>query len=396
MLDFTIAQQGPIATQVLGDYGADVVKVERPGRGDPMRGASPHGTLEPGAGGYGPGFLACNRNKKSIVLDLKTDAGSAIAVRLAERADVVVSNFRPGVMARLGLSYDALRPRNPRLIYAEASGYGPDGLYAGRIGQDMAAQCLGGLVARSVRYHARVPVPAGYNICDLLGGMLLAQGIMAALAARERTGEGQRVETNLLNAALTADIVGGTEFLNRPSPPQGDAPRVGNPTYALYQASDGTWVHLIDAFRDQPLLRMCRALDLPESLAGDSRFQHLNQLAPEAYEALHDLLAGAVRRLTAAEVVERFEREGLLAVPVNHFEAVYADPQVRSNDMVLEATHPRAGSVRLVGFPVKLSRTPARLRHAPPVLGEHGPEVLCDWLDMEEGEMDALKQQGVT
>ncbi len=249
------------------------------------------------------------------------------------------------------------------------------------------------------------PRTVGFNLCDQMGGFLLAMGVMLALAAREKTGRGQIVDSNLLNAAVVADSLGATTYLNSDdftsdSEPEAEGeeqeePNMPNPTYALYQAADGRWVHIIDAFRSEPLLRQCRALGIPEEVAEDPRFQDVHNLTPEAYEELKNTLAEGVAKVTAEEVVERFEEQDMMAVRVNTYHETFRDPQVLHNDMVIEAEHPEAGKMDLVGFPVKLSDTPAELRMAPPVLGEHNEQILGGVLGMSEEEIEELKEEGV-
>ncbi len=211
VLDFTQYQQGPVATQFLADFGAEVIKIERPGSGDGFRGSSSTGTMNAVTGGYGPAFIACNRNKKSIALNLKDPRAKAIVHELVKVSDVTVANFRPGVMERLGLGYEELSRINPRIICAHGTGYGLSGPDRDTLGQDMMAQCRGGLV------RGNPPRTCGFNLCDQFGGMMLAQGIMLALAAREKTGRGQIVDSNLLNTAIVADSLGATAALNAPA-----------------------------------------------------------------------------------------------------------------------------------------------------------------------------------
>lgn len=419
VLDFTQFQQGPTGTQVLGDFGAEVIKIERPGRGDGFRGTNPSRSIG-GRVGYGGAFVACNRNKKSVALNLKAEEGRRIVHRLVEQSDVVVSNFRPGVMERLGLGYDELSAINPRIICAYGTGYGLSGPDRDTPGQDMMAQCRAGLV------RGDPPRTAGFNLADQFGGMMLAQGIMIALAAREKTGRGQVVDTNLLNTALVADTMGAVQYLNfkmdgakgRPpgtagdsdSPTQNAADRAAqdrgsqsasdrrkgkNPLYALYQGRDGRWVHVIDAFRDQPLRRMCKALGLPDSVADDPRYADIHDLSVEDSEELGGLLADAVANFTPEEVVERFRGQDMMAVPVHSTAEAFADPQVLHNGMILEMEHPEVGTMKTVGFPIKLSDTPAEVHTPPPLLGEHTREILRDVAGVDESEIDRLCADGV-
>ena len=370
VLDFTIQEQGPVGTQVLGDFGAEVIKFERPGAGDPMRGGAKDGVN--GTPFYGSGFVAFNRNKKSVALNLKVPEGKDIIHRLAAKSDVVVSNFRPGVMERLGLGYQELSAINPRIIVAYASGYGQTGPYRDRIGQDMAGQAMGGMTAQSAR-HGNPPVMAGYDNCDLFGGMLLAQAITLALLARERTGRGQEVDSNLLNTGVLGPSKHAVMYLNDGTYQKINEPdpRPPNPMYALYETGDGRWVMAIGIFTPDPFPKMCQALgvtaDVPEDNA--ARFAHIRD---------------AVKKLPFAEIEKRFDEQDLVAAPVNECPHVFQDPQVLHNEMLLEMDHPVAGHLKTVGFPFKLSDTPATLRSPPPLLGEHNEEVLSGLLGMDE------------
>ena len=391
ILDFTQFQQGPVGTQFLADFGAEVIKIERPEGGDGFRGSTSTGSMNAVEGGYGPAFVACNRNKKSITLNLKTNEAKQIIHDLVKVSDVVASNFRPGVMEKLGFGFDELSKINPRIICAYASGYGQSGPDRETLGQDMMAQCRAGLV------RGNPPHTAGYNIVDQFGGMMLAQGIMLALAAREKTGRGQVVDSSLLNTALIADIMGATAYLNSQHgrPKQEPKPKIPNPTYALYQAKDKKWVHIIDAFRDKPLQRQCKALEIPDEVANDPRFADVHHLTPEAFTELRGQLAAGVARFTADDVIQRFKQQDMMAVKVCDYADVFADPQVLHNEMILEAQHPKAGTVKMTGFPVKLSETPARLRNAPPLLGEHNGEVLGGILGMSPEQIKALYEKKV-
>jgi len=391
ILDFTQFQQGPVGTQFLADFGAEVIKIERPGEGDGFRGSSSTGSMNAVNGGYSMAFMACNRNKKSITLNLKDERAKQIVYDLAKISDVTVANFRPGVMEKLGLGYEELSKINPRIICAFGTGYGLSGPDRDTLGQDMMAQCRGGLV------RGNPPKTCEFNLCDQFGGMQLATGIMLALAAREKTGKGQVVDSNLLNTAVQCDPMGATKVLNSPPPePKKNGKRRGkNPTYALYQAKDGKWVHIIDAFRDEPLRRQCRALDIPESVPDDPRFADIHNLTWEDYEELRDILADGVSKFTAREVVDRFKEQDMMAVPVISTRDALEDPQVIHNEMVIEAEHPQAGKMKLLGFPVKLSDTPADLRMAPPLLGEHNREILGDLLGITDEKIAELRQDGV-
>lgn len=389
ILDFTIAQQGPVGTQMLADFGADVIKIEKPGSGDLFRGANENGCLYANAGGYSQGFVSCNRNKRSLTLDLKQAKAKEIVHQMVAVSDVVVANFRPGVMEKLGFGHEELATINPRIICAFATGYGLSGPDRDTMGQDMMAQCRAGLV------RGNPPQKIPFNVVDQMGGTLLAMGIMVALAAREKTGRGQLVDSNLLNAALYLDTPGLVGHLNTQPQPGPAKAKVPNPTYALYQARDGRWVHIIDAFRDRPLERQCKALGIPESVYTDPRFAEIHKLTPETARELGGILGAAVGRFTAQEVVDQFKEQDMMAVIVKSHDEVFSDPQVVHNRMVVEAEHPVSGTLRLLANPIQLSDTPAEIRYVPPRLGEHNRAVLNEVLGISDAEIDRIQSAGV-
>jgi len=381
VLDFTQITLGPIATQMLGDFGADVIKIERPGGGDYMRTTlpDPHGTSFV--------FLASNRNKRALALDLRKPAGREVAVRLARAADVLAHNFRPGTMERLGLGYETLREVNPRLIYAVGSGYGLDGPYRLKGGQDVLAQALGGALLRRAEADAP-PEPFSTAVCDAAAGMLLVQGILLALLARGRTGVGQLVTTSLLDGMVYMQQQEATAMLN--------ADQVVNwialPRNGAFQTSDGRWIVMIGAFKQDPLGDICRALDL-EPLGRDPRFA--TDDAQEAHRAeLQAIFRRRFAELTQVEALARLEREDVLCAPVRSLKEALADPQVRHNEMVIDVPHPRLGTFQTVGIPVKLSETPGQVRRHPPDPGEHTREILAE-AGYSPGEIARFVQDGV-
>lgn len=375
ILDFTQLEQGPSATQVLADFGAEVIKVERIDAGEIGRFQPPflHG-------GFSPHWSATNRNKKSISVDVKSDQGRELIHTLAKDADIVASNFRPGVMDRLGLGWEQLSKINPRIIVAYASGYGLSGPYVHRRGQDLAAQAISGLMALTGSAETG-PVPVGTFMIDYLASMQFAQGMMIALAAREKTGRGQVVDSNLLNAAITSHLQEGTTYLNTGQrfdrPTAGVAHAHNTALYGYYQAADGLWLTLIGEFYvDQQWKRAARACGLAQEQIDDPRLQTLDGLREHAEET-HRLLAGAIAKLPREEIMARFEAEDVLVAPVHDYDAVFDDPQVRHNGLVIESEVDGVGPVKWVGMPVGLSDTPARLRHVPPTIGQHNDDVLA-------------------
>lgn len=375
ILDFTQLEQGPSATQVLADFGADVIKVERIGAGEIGRRQFP--TIN----GYSPHWAATNRNKRSISVDLKNPEGRALILDLARGADIVASNFRPGVMDRLGLGWADLSAVNPRIIVGYASGYGQTGPYAQRRGQDLAAQAMSGLMALSGAQDGP-PTPTGTFMIDYLASMQFAQGLMIALAARERTGRGQVVDSCLVNAAVASHLQEGTTYLTLgqeyPRPAAGIAHSHNTALYGTYQCGDGNWYVLIGEFYiPRPWQQCATALGLPDDVVHDPRFQDNEGLLAHPEETTR-LIREASLRFDREELVERYAQQDVLAAPVNDYADVFSDPQILHNEMVLEAEIPGVGAVKFVGMPVKLSDTPGRVRMLPPSLGEHNDDVLAE------------------
>jgi formyl-CoA transferase len=391
ILDFTQLEQGPSGTQVLADFGAEVIKVERIDVGEIGRGQFP--TID----GYSPHWSATNRNKKSLSVDLKSAAGMALVLELAEHADIVASNFRPGVMDRLGLGWDALSAVNPRIIVAYASGYGQTGPYAQLRGQDLAAQAISGLMALTGSDESG-PTASGTFMIDYVASMQFAQGMMIALAAREKTGRGQVVDSSLLNAAVATHLQEGTTFLNTgqqyPRPPAGIAHAHNTALYGRYRTADDRWIALIGEFYiTEPWKRTARALRLPVEVQNDPRFQDVTGLREFLVET-RDIVAAGIARLSLDEAAARFEAEDVLVATVKDYDEVFVDRQILHNDMVIEADVPGVGRMKFVGMPVKLTDTPGRLRSIPPTVGQHNDELLAQ-LGRTVDQIAELKAAGV-
>jgi formyl-CoA transferase len=392
ILDFTQLEQGPSATQVLADFGADVIKIERIDVGEIGRNQPPFL-----ANGYSPHWSATNRNKRSISVDLKSVEGRELIYTLARDADIVASNFRPGVMDKLGFGWDQLSAINPRIIVAYASGYGLSGPYLLRRGQDLAAQAISGLMALTGT-AASGPVPVGTFMVDYLASMQFAQGMMIALAARERTGRGQVVDSNLMNAAITSHLQEGTTYLNTgqqyPRPDQGIAHAHNTALYGYYEAADAQWLALIGEFYVDDQWRRCaRACGLAPEHVDDPRFTTIEGLRTHTEET-HRLLADAIATFPRDEIMARFTAEDVLVAPVHDYDAVFDDPQVQNNGLVLEAQIDGVGPVKFVGMPIQLSDTPPRLRMVPPKVGQHNDEVLLA-LGLGGDRITELKAAGV-
>jgi crotonobetainyl-CoA:carnitine CoA-transferase CaiB-like acyl-CoA transferase len=380
VLDFTERMQGPYGTQILSDFGADVIKVERPqsltsdGRPDERYGSRfLYGKAPEDSRFYTAGFLAANRNKRSIALNLKSEQGVAVARKLVEFCSVVYENFRPGVMKRLGLGYEDCKAINPAIIYASASGYGQSGPYVDLPGQDILAQAVGGFGAMNADDLGR-PVPVGMSITDVLGGMNGAMGVLAALVHRAQTGEGQRVEVSLLESAIACQSEQAVHYLNtavgemrRRTPGHGMG-YIPSP-YGFYATRDG----YIALSSGRQIQQYCRILGLPD-LTKDARFNEY-WAREENREEFEGMLESALQAKTTKEWVELMRAEDLFCAPVNTFEQTFSDPQVHHTEMVVEVESP-IGPLRLIGVPFKLSKTPATVRTAPPLHSQHSFEIL--------------------
>jgi crotonobetainyl-CoA:carnitine CoA-transferase CaiB-like acyl-CoA transferase len=396
VLDFTERMQGPYGTQILADFGAEVIKVERrvsltvDGRPDERYGPNGRYGQDPAdTSFYAAGFLAANRNKRSVTIDLKNDEGKAVVARLVGICDVVYENFRPGVMARLGFGYDDCAKINPSVIYASAYGYGSDGPYERRPGQDVLAQAIGGFGAMNIAADGR-PMPVGMSITDLLGGMNGAIAVLAALRHRERTGEGQRVEVNLLASAVAAQSEQAVHFLNTDvgEPDRGTVmhahPYIPAP-YGFYATKDGYLA--LSSGRQIP--ELSRILGVPD-LSADPRFA-TPAARNEHRQDFEQLLEEALQHKTTAEWMQLMEPEGLFAAPVKSFAEAFTDEQVAQQGMIATIESP-VGELKLPAPPYRLSRTPAAVRTAPPRHGEHTDEVL-ESVGFSRDEIDRLRQK---
>src|SRR5947207_2671046 len=343
---------GPVATQMLGDYGADVIKIERPGTGDLSRTSIPN---DP-AGLVGPVFCSLNRNKRSIVLDTRKPEARDAALRLIERSDIVVSNFRAGVMDRMGFGYEALARLNPRLIYAVGTGYGLTGPYAHKGGQDVLAQAMSGVMARRSDPSVPLALP-GTAFADYAAGMHLVQGVLLALLQREKTGRGQLVAVSLLDSMVAAQMQEGTTVLMR----ERELNWAAMPLSGVFETVDGAVV-LVGAFKTDPLRDIAAALDLPE-LADDPRFATF-ELQVRNRPELHVIFRERFRSNTTAHWLERLETQDLLCAPVRPLADALADPQVGINEMLIEASGAME-KVRVVGSPIHMSEAPVTIRIAP-------------------------------
>jgi formyl-CoA transferase len=386
VLDLTQVMAGPFCCQLLADMGADVTKVEPPGTGEQARRSMGFR----GKGDDTVAFLAVNRNKKSITLNLKEDAAREVLYRLVREADVVVENFRPGVTKRLGIDYETLKAMNPRLIYASISGFGQTGPYAMRAGYDLIAQGMSGLMSVTGEPDGP-PAKCGIPIGDLSAGMFCAFGILTAHIARDETGEGQYVDTSLFEGALALSIWETAELWSTGRIPQpfGSAHRLTAPYQAL-KTSDG---YLNVGANNQRLWsRFCTAMGR-EELIEDPRFASNDDRMERRAELVEELEKTLVGKSTK-EWEDIFLEAGFPVGPIHNYQQVFEDPHTQAREMMVEMEHPVEGTVKGLGIPVKLSETPGKIRHAAPLLGEHTEETLSQ-LGYSEEEITDLRERKV-
>jgi formyl-CoA transferase len=378
VVDLTQVMGGPFCTMQLGDLGADVIKVEPPS-GDLSRSLGGAALRMPGDDNAP--FFALNRNKRSIVLDLTQQGDRAVFMALVRTADVVVESFRPGVTKRLGVDYDTVSALNPRIVYASISGFGQTGPYADRPGFDLVAQGMSGIMSITGEPNG-TPVKCGVPIADLSVGLIAVNGVLAALIAREKTGRGQHIDTSLFESALAMSVWETTEFWATGEAPRalGSAHRLSAP-YQAFRTSDG-YITLA-ALTTVQWKQLCVTLDRA-ALSTDPRFE-TNALRM----ANRTLLVGEIEKAlgagTTAEWVRRMLAAGVPAGPIHDLAQVFQDPHTHARHMIEDVDHPIAGRVHTLGFPLKMSDTPLRVRRAPPLLGQHSAEIRRE-LGMEAAE----------
>jgi len=384
VLELAQIMAGPTCGMLLADLGADVIKVERVPGGDDTRLMN-----RPSVRGESAAFMAMNRNKRGIALNLKLPAAQQALKRMVRQADVVTENYRKGTMEKLGLGYEALRALNPAIIYCSISGFGRSGPYAERGGYDLIAQGMSGLMATTGE-AGRPPVKHGAPTCDINAGMLGALGVVAAYVHRLKTGEGQLVDTSLYEAGIHQTFWHSAIFFatGEAPAPSGSAHILSAP-YQAFRAADG-WL-TIGGANQANWERMVRVLGAPEWLA-DARFAS-NTERMKNLPALVELMDAKIRQFKLKDLLAALEAEGVPCGPINSIGEMAADPQTVAREMVVELEHPRAGRTRALGLPVKLSRTPGKVSRPAPVLGQHTREVLAEF-GFSASEIDALVSSG--
>lgn len=367
VLDFSQLLQGPYATQMMGDLGADVIKVERNGSGDIFRKMTFFNQWI--AGDESPCFMAWNRNKRSLAINIKSEEGKKIIYKLVEEADVVVENFRPGVMARLGYGYEDLKKINPGIIYCSASGWGDDGPYLTRPGQDLLVQSVSGALMTSGK-KSDGPVAIGTALCDQVNALNSVYAILAALYYREKTGKGQEIKTNLLSSAIAFQMQDYFTIQNLGRTFERPESKIGHPgngaPFGTYQTKDGyltiamsPWPTLVEALGDDSLMR----------------YNDLQVLFDER-DKIHGIVEKITMTKTTDEWLEIMLGLDLWVAKVNDQKDVENDPQVIHNQTFVDIEHPKAGKLKVTNIPFKMSETPGQISRPSPMIGEHGAEIL--------------------
>ncbi|AIR88988.1 CaiB/BaiF CoA transferase family protein [Pseudomonas cremoricolorata] len=397
VLDLSRVLAGPWSGQILADLGADVIKVERPGKGDDTRSWGPP-FLADGQGrstGEAAYYLAANRNKRSLTIDFTLPRGQQLIRELAARSDIVIENFKVGGLAAYGLDYERLKAVNPRLIYCSITGFGQTGPYARRAGYDFMIQGLGGLMSltgRAAGEDGAGPVKVGVALTDILTGLYATTAILAALAHREQTGAGQHIDMALLDVQVACLANQAMNYLTTGNPPQ----RLGNahPNIVPYQdfpTADGDFILTVG--NDSQFRKFAEVAGHPE-WADDDRFAS-NAMRVANRGVLIPLIRQATVFRTTAQWVETLEKAGVPCGPINDLSQVFADPQVLARGLALSMPHALAGEVPQVASPIRLSETPVEYRMAPPQLGEHTAQVLGQVLGLEDADLQQLKAAGV-
>ncbi len=386
VVDLSRVLAGPYCTMMLGDLGAEVIKIEVPGRGDDSRQWGP-----PYAGGESAYYLCTNRNKKGLTLNLKTEEGKAILRALVQHSDVVVENFRVGTMDRWGLGYDELKQMNPGLVYCSISGYGCDGPYRDRPGYDFVIQAEGGIMSISGPADG-APHKVGVAIVDITTGMYAATAILAALRERERSGQGQQIDMSLLECQVAWLANVASNYLV-----SGDQPgRYGNDhpnivPYGVFETADG---HIaLGVGNDRQFRAFCQAAgcqhlpDDPRFATNPERVRNRDLLIPQLQEVF--------RKRTSQVWIALIYEIDIPGGPINTLDQVFAHPQLTAREILTEVPHPTAGAVKLVRSPMNLKRTPPQIRYAPPLLGEHTDQILKLVLGYSQGDVEDLHSRGI-
>jgi CoA:oxalate CoA-transferase len=386
ILDLTRVLVGPYATMVLADLGADVIKIEMPLRGDDAR------EFGPFLNGESAYFMSLNRNKRSMTLNLKSEAGKQVFLELVEKVDVVVENFRPGAMERLGLSYENLKAVNPELIYAAASGFGQSGPYSQRPAYDAVVQAMGGIMSITSPVPNGPPTRVGTSIGDITAGLFTAIGILAALRHRDKTGQGQMVDVSMLDCQVAILENAIARYLVTGEIPHPTGNR--HPSIAPFEPFDTLDGQIMLAVGNDAIWnKLCEALDLPDLV--NHPLYLTNDLRNQNEATLKPVLADIINGRKTTEWQEIFDEAGIPNGPINTIDRVVEDPQVQSREMIVEVEHPTAGRMKIPGIPIKLSESPGKVAVCAPCLGEQTNEILAEVLGYSEDKIVSLRSEGI-
>lgn len=385
ILDLTRVLAGPYATMILGDLGADIIKIEMPVKGDDARAFGPY------LNGESAYFMSLNRNKRSMTLNLKSEKGKKLFLEMVKKVDVVVENYRPGTMEKLGIGYDTLLKINPKLIYAAVSGYGHTGPYSKRAAYDAVVQAMGGLMSITGEEGGK-PVRVGTSIGDITAGLFATIGILAALNNRNETGKGQKVDVAMLDCqvAILENAIARYVVTNEVPKPGGNKHPSIVP-FESFETKDGEI--MIAAGNDSLWAKFCKVIG-KEELIEDERFK-TNPLRNKNYDELRPLIAEPMKNRTTKEWQDMLDDSGVPNGPINTIDKVIEDPQVIARKMIVEVEHPIAGKLKTPGIPIKLSDTPGKIRNVSPILGEHTAEILKEILEYDNEKIEELKRENI-
>ena len=394
VLDLTRVLAGPVCTQILGDLGADIIKIERPGTGDDTRGWGPPFLKDKEGNDTSESayYLSANRNKRSVTIDISTKEGQDLIHQLAEKSDVLIENFKVGGLDKYGLGYNQLKDKNPKLIYAAISGFGQNGPLAKEPGYDFLAQALSGLMASTGEPDGQ-PMKVGVALGDVMTGLYTTIGILSALHYRDQTGKGQMVDVSLLDTTLSGLTNLAQYYLTAGKP----APRMGNAhsTIVPYQTFETLDGHIVIAVgNDGQFTHLCHALKKDE-WARDDRFAR-NSTRVTHRDTLIPLLSAEIKKKSTQEWMDMFQQIDVPAAPVNRMDDVFKMDQIAARGMKISLPHPLSSiPIDLVGSPLKLSDTPVTYNCGPPTLGQHTEEVLKDMLQLGSDDINELRKKGV-
>jgi len=385
ILDLTRVLAGPYCTMILGDLGADVIKVEMPSSGDDSRHFGP---FQNGESAY---FMSLNRNKRSMTLNLKSEQGKKLLKELVKQVDVLVENFRPGTMEKLGLGYDVLKEINPKLIYAAASGFGHSGPYSKKPAYDGVVQAMGGIMSITGPKDGE-PTRVGPSIGDIAAGLFTAIGVLAALNNKNETGQGQKVDVAMLDCqvAMLENAIARYVVTKEVPKPMGNRHTSIVP-FEPFDSKDSKIVVAVG--NDAIWKRFCGVTDL-NHIVDDSKFA-TNPQRNNNYDELRPILAKKLLEKTTEQWSVIFDEAGVPNGPINSVDKVLENEQVQARDMIVEVEHPKAGKLKMPGIAIKLSETPGEIRSAAPLLGEHNRELLKEFFDYDDKVIDALIEEGV-